>query len=422
MHELPREKVKSLKDNIFFFVTIGVIAFLALLYFGIKFLNKKQEMKKEQNIPTITEKQKEEETPKEPVKKEEVSKIPNLTLINNEDANISLTVYKDGDKLCSKREELRCTEAAFTFLVINSNAQIKDINDEFILYLDEVLKIYDIGTKKKYTVNLESTFEDYKLVMNDKNIAGIVYYSGLQNYGFRNKYSISGFYDLTSDKKKFENIYDFFTIISNGNYLIGNKYNFFESNNSVNASFLDIATSSALFNENRNDFNSVTYDVVDNFIAIRDQNNYTLYSLNGKLIASGIEQGLWTVSKKYLYVVLNNELLKYDLDGDLISREDGSNIYNLIDSYKVVNVDNFLYIKGLDNDYNRKVIEMTDEYIYSRLKSDYTTRNDREAFYLILLSKNEGTVGYEVTFTLTGKKVKKSLLKDNEYYHEYFVN
>lgn len=421
MHELPRKKVKSLKDNIFFFLTIGVIAFLALLYFGIKFLNKKQEMKEEQNIPNITEKQEEEETPKEPIKKEEVSKILNLTLINNEDANISLTVYKEGDNFCPKREELRCTEAAFTFLVTNSNAKIMDINNDFILYLDEVLKVYDIGTKKKYTVNLENTYSEYKLVMNDKNIVGIVYYNGLQNYGFRNKYSVSGFYDLNSDKKKFENIYDFFTIIDNGSYLIGNKYNSFESNNSVNTYFLDIATSSALFNENRNDFNTVKYEVVDNFIAISEQNNYTLYSLNGKLITSGVEQGLWTVSKKYLYVVLNNELIKYDLDGDLISREDGSNIYNLIDSYKVVNADNFLYVKGLDNDYDRKVIEMTDEYIYSRLKSDYTTRDEREAFYLILLSKNEGTVGYEVTFTLTGKKVKKSLLKDNEYYHEYFV-
>ena len=74
LHELPRKKVKSLKDNIFFFLTIGVIAFLALLYFGIKFLNKKQEMKEEQNIPNITEKQEEEETPKEPIKKEEISK------------------------------------------------------------------------------------------------------------------------------------------------------------------------------------------------------------------------------------------------------------------------------------------------------------------------------------------------------------
>lgn len=421
MNELPREKVKSLKDNIFFFVTIGVIIFLALMFFGMKYLTLKNKEKEDENLPNVTEKEKEnEQAPKEPVAKEEVSKIPNLTLINNEEATISITVYKEGEHLCPKREELTCTEAAFTFLVTNANAKIMDINNEFILYIDNILKVYDIGTKKKYKVNLENTFSEYKLVMNNTKIAGIIYYSGLQNNGFKNKYSVSGFYDLGNNKKKFENMYDFFTIISNGNYLVGNKYNAFESNNSINASFLEIATNSTMFSVNSNDFNSIQYEIVDNYIVVSEQDNYSLYSLNGKLITSGVKQGLWTVSKKYLYVVLNNELLKYDLDGDLISRENGSNIYNLIDSYKVVNVDNFLYVKGLDNDYDRKVLEMTDEYIYSRLKSDYTTRNDREAFYLILLSKNEGIVGYEVSFTLTGKKIKKSRLEDNEYYHEYF--
>lgn len=424
MHELPREKVKGLKNNIFFFITIGVIFFLIFMFFGIKYLTLKNKEREDQTVPNVTENQENNETePKEPVKKEEVSKIPNLTLINNEEATISMTVFKEGEKYCPKREELTCTEAAFTFLVTSNNARIMDINNEFILYRDDILKVYDISTKKKYEVNLENTYSEYKLVMNDKKISGIIYYDGLQNYGFRNKYTISGFYDLSTNKKKFENLYDFFSIIDNGNYLIGNKYTSFETNNNVNTSFLKIETNSALFNENRTDFNNVKYEVVDNnFIAVSEQNNYSLYSLNGKQITNSAIQGLWTVSKKYLYVVLNNELLKYDLDGDLISRENGSNIYNLIDSYKVVNVDNFLYVKGLDNDYDRKVIEMTDEYTYSRLKSDYTTRNDREAFYLILLSKNEGITGYEISFTLTGKKIKKSLLKDDEYYHEYFVN
>lgn len=420
MNELPREKVKSLKDNIFFFVTIGVIVFLALLFFGLKFLSNRNNEKKEAELPNIVEEEPKEE-PEKPVERVPESKIPNLTLINNEEATISMTVYKEGDKYCTKREELTCTEAAFTFLVVNNNARIMDINEEFILYIDDILKIYDIGTKQKYEVNLENTYTDYKLVMNDNKISGIIYYAGLINYGFRNKYSISGFYDLTTNKKKFENIYDFFTIVDNGNYLVGNKYTAFESNNSVNASFLEIANNSALFSKNINDFNNINYEVADNsFIAVREQNNYALYSLNGREITLNAEQGLWTVSKKYLYVVLNNELLKYDLDGDFISSEDASNIYNLIDSYKVVNKDGFLYVLGIDSDYSKKVLEMTDEYIYSRLKSDYTTRNGREAFYLILLSKNEGTVGYEVSFTLTGKKIKKSRLQDNEYYHEYF--
>lgn len=420
MNELPREKVKSLKDNIFFFITIGVIIFLALLFFGLKFLSNKNNEKREAELPKVVEEEPQEEK-EEPVERVPESKIPNLTLINNEDAVISMTVYKEGDKYCIKREELTCTEAAFTFLVVNNNAVIMDINEEFILYIDGILKIYDIGTKLKYEVNLENTYTDYKLVMNDKKIAGIIYYAGLENYGFRNKYSTSGFYDLVNNKKRFENQYDFFTIISNGNYLVGNKYTSFESNNSINASFLEIANNTVLFSENRNDYNKVNYEIVDNnFIAVSEGENYALYSLNGKQITMNALQGLWTVSKKYLYVVLNNELLKYDLDGDFISSEDGSNIYNLIDSYKVVNVDNFLYVKGIYSDYNKKVIEMTDEYIYSRLKSDYTVRDGKEAFYLILLSKNEGTVGYEVSFTLTGKKIKKNRLKDNEYYHEYF--
>lgn len=422
MNELPREKVKSLKDNIFFFITIGVIIFLALLFFGLKFLSSKNNEVKEAELPKVVEEESQEEPEQEKVERVPESKIPNLTLINNEEASISMTVYKEGDEYCVKREELICTEAAFTFLVANKNATIMDINEEFVLYMDGILKIYDIGTKLKYEVNLENTYTEYKLVMNDKIISGIVYYAGIENYGFRNKYSTSGFYDLVNNKKRFENQYDFFTIISHGSYLIGNKYTSFESNNSVTASFLEIDNNTVLFSENRNDYNKVSYEVVDNnFIAVNEGEYYALYSLNGRQITMNALQGLWTVSKKYLYIVQNNELLKYDLDGDFISSEDGSNIYNLIGSYKIVNVDNFLYVKGIDLDYSKKVIEMSNEYIYSRLKSDYTIRNGKEAFYLILLSKNEGTVGYEVSFTLTGKKIKKSRLQDNEYYHEYFV-
>lgn len=422
MNELPREKVKGLKNNIFFFVTIGVIILLALMFLGIKYLTVKKEKENVVEPPVVVEeKETEEEIEQKP--KEKVSKIPNLTLINNEEAKVSMTIYKEGDRYCTKREELTCKEAAFTFLVVNENARILDVNNEYILYIDDILKIYDIGTKEKYQVNLENTYTDYKLVMNDNKIAGIIYYAGLTNYGFRNKYSVSGFYDLNYDKKRFENTYDFFTLTNSGKYIVGNKYNAFESNNSVNISFLEIENNNILFQDNRTDYNNVSYEIVDNnFIAAIGGEDYALYSLNGKEITKNAKQGLWTVSKKYLYVVLNNELLKYDLDGDFISKEDASNVYNLIKSYKVVNKDGFLYVLGLDSDYSKKVIEMTDEYIYSRLKSDYTTRNDREAFYLVLLSKNEGTVGYEVTFTLNGKKITKTRLKDNEYYHEYFVN
>ena len=63
----------------------------------------------------------------------------------------TLNVYKNGDRYCHYKNEFSaCTEIGFTIETETNNTEILEFNDNFMLYNDNGLFIYDINKCSNY--------------------------------------------------------------------------------------------------------------------------------------------------------------------------------------------------------------------------------------------------------------------------------
>ena len=172
------KKKKDKKNNILIICLIGILVLLVGSYFVLS-----KVLVKEDTKPNEEEKQ----DTKDEEKKEEKKDDEEVLVYN-------LNVYKgNSGYLCQEYTETYCKDIAFTIKTATSNANILALDNNYVLYNDNHLKLYNIKTKEIKEILLENNYNNYSLDYSiDKNIQGILY-SSIDNK--------SGYYNIINGTK-----------------------------------------------------------------------------------------------------------------------------------------------------------------------------------------------------------------------------
>ena len=123
--------------------------------------------------------------------------------------NLDVYKYSTGF-LCKEYNEEYCKDIAFTIKTKTENTKILafDTNYKFVLYEDEVLKVYNRTSGESQKLTLENSYKEYAIFTNNNkdNIAGVVYKTSDDKIGYFNtttgnklyegKYDLSNMYEL----------------------------------------------------------------------------------------------------------------------------------------------------------------------------------------------------------------------------------
>ena len=395
--ETKVQEVKEDKKNSI--LIISIVAFL-IIVIGI-YLALAKNLVKENNTNTQKETEEKEEQ-KEETKDETQSEVLNYTL----------NVYKNkNDYLCQEYDATYCNTVAYTIKTKTENAKIVTIQDSAILYDDGGLKIYNINDKQTTTLNLKNEYKNYSLKFKDSKVIGVIYCGEAtllcEKGGYYNVNTKEKMYDLRYDDIGF--VYD------DSNYLTASK--------GKNAYLLNInREKEEIVTNTDSDYNYFfVYKNNDkNFYYVTDRevyNAYKFYSNDKKLIFDKkLNEGTWTFKDKYLYVVDDKVVKKYDIDGTLASTSASlNNIKGLIENYVVYVEDSKLSLKNVDNNESVVLGQWSDDYrfdnwgisgVYTREKLDSIgEKNKPEGVYVVVYFKEKdakGRYGIEYCYTKGG--------------------
>lgn len=138
--------------------------------------------------------------------------------IDNEKSAEKLTIYKDKtDTMCQNYSDNWCDVQAFDIEVVTSQAKIlATYLNKYILYFDEIIKLYDAENDIKYALSLENSYDNYEISADSDGIIEGIVYSTKDGYYYKDY----GYYDLVEDEKKYEDKYDRVVVVA-GDYLEG---------------------------------------------------------------------------------------------------------------------------------------------------------------------------------------------------------
>lgn len=225
---------------------------------------------------------------------------------NGEDSNndvqdgYTLNLYtNDRGLFCPEKSDYNdCNKVFLTIDVESKDAKIFDSNifdsdkkEGYVLYVDNGLKYYDIGTKKSTEISFEVQQGDvsYELVTNNsKNVVGMIYSIG----------NVNGYYDISQNKKMYEGKYDSLSTFGNsiGEYIHGIKKKIYieAEDDELNKDEYILSTStekiihsaggscdSVYVDEHNGDYIFISYG------GCSSSYGYDVYNENMKIIASG---------------------------------------------------------------------------------------------------------------------------------------
>lgn len=390
------EQKEDKKNNI---LIISIIGILILLIGGYFVLSKV--LVKEDNKPNKTE-QKEEKEPEEEKKEDE------------EELNYTLNVYKySSGAICNEYNADLCKDLAFTIKTKTETAKVIKGEDAFVLYEDDGLRVYNNYDGKITKLNLENQYSYYYLNYKDNKILGILYVN--QSEMFSNK---GGYYNIAKSEKMYNFKYDNIILINDSNYLsaIKDKNVYLLSANEEKEELVST-------NNNENEFPGYFYVNCFNnkcfyYVADGDVYNvYKFYSNDKKVIFDKkTSEGQWSFKDKYLYIVDNKVVKKYDIDGTLMSTSKAFNdVKGLIENYAVYVEDGNLSLINIDNDKSVVLDNWNEHYYFDTFISGYYTRekldnmgekNKPEGIYVVMYSNQkiaENIYGKEYCYTKTGE-------------------
>ena len=102
-------------------------------------------------------------------------------------------------------------------LVTDKDAVIKGISldSKYVLIYDNGMILYTVDTKEREMIEIDSSFEYYKIINNDTKVLGILYGNGLIKDSY---YTNTSYYDLVTKVAYFVNLYNDIVYI-NDNYI-----------------------------------------------------------------------------------------------------------------------------------------------------------------------------------------------------------
>ena len=353
------------------------------------------------------------------------------TTSKNDIYKYSLSVFKDDyDVYCFN--SINCNKYSFSIPTITEDAKILDIsldeNHLKILYLDNVIKIYDKNTNT--ITNLDEIPKDYNKyhiieyipedTNNDYELYGITYYN--------NEYNIDTtgyhFYDLKMKKERFKN---YIVGASSKGYLeLINNYK--KEGIEHDAYLVNIETEEIIY-ELKNLYFTFRLTVDNDFIILTDGDvgepiRY-IFTRSGNKITSGTPEEQYQIFNNNLYTISynNDSIIIYDSKGNIIDEKkyDDYKIFELINNYAIIYDSNHVYLVNTSDDSktficdldNGKFLDDSLMYYSGSLKNDknkyglYVGTNSNIEECSLPDNSEKAKIAYKYLININTKEIKE---------------
>lgn len=334
--------------------------------------------------------------------------------INKEKSEDELKIYKDNNNyLCLQYSSGYCDEVAFSIDTITHKAKIlATYYDRYVLYFDEIIKLYDAKDNTKYEVGIENKYDSYELSTNSEGIIEGIIYATKDGYNFKDY----GYYDLIEDKKNYENKYDSIYPLY-GDYIIGyieedfdyRNYSYEEQEQFYKRYLINKKTGEEVLKiiGQCADFYTYTYDggfyLAESYDCLGSE-AATLYTSSAKKIKDNLNDNKFTIlDDGTLYIYEDEKVIEYDDNG---KKEDSYNIKYDGDFYKIIRDFALVTNNGkliLINFKTNKKIELCDwhsKYSVHTMLSGYykenalQNENEKKEGIYIIVGKGYGSNAY----------------------------
>ncbi len=228
-----------------------------------------------------------------------------------------LKIYGNKNGYICLDGETLCDLVVYTIPTDSIDAKILSVSEHqnFLLFKDSTLKIYNINTKEITELKLENSYDEYELVTNleDTLVVGVIYKSAER----------TGYYNISKDQKIYENRnYDELYPINDK--VIGAIKKDGEKNYLLSTDTDKVITSST--------GECITYDIKEEFILEEEgcmgEPTINLYSSNANLIASNIYSKDYSIYNGDLNLIEDNKMITYNKEG--IKQSESKQYYKLL--------------------------------------------------------------------------------------------
>ncbi len=391
------EKQKRKNKVLLIFLIIFIILFFAASGYIVydKFFNKKE--------PIEQKEEKKEETEE----KEPEENLPYTLSIPKSEYGYLCKVASEG---CSSSLEIPTKTEDAKLLAISSLSNI-------VLYKDDVLRTYNVKSKKIDKIKLEDAYDAYDIATNEDEteVIGIIYKDGEKTVDYSTTYDLVGFYNIKLDTKLYED--------KNYNYIysISDKYIGATTEN-------EEATQNHLLSTTKEEEilhkygTCVMYDTEDEFILEKEgcigEQGATIYTPDKKVLAQELSSNEFSIYNKQLYFKQDNKVVIYNIKGNKVKESSNyQEVLDIIENYVVAVNNNKLIISSLDKDFTKELDDWNDEKYYHYMISGYykenelSNENEKEAgIYLIVGNHgadSSDSSGIEYYFNPETKEVKQ---------------
>ena len=295
---------------------------------------------------------------------------------NNYDSLLKgeINIYKyneNSDEYCLEQGDMVCKEVALTIEVNDiTTAKGLETNQNYLLYRDsENVILYDLTKKEQIKkINLSDNYSDYNIFIDENSKAvGIVYSDDDSN----------GYYNIETDEVLYKNKYDELEIdrlsaLNDITILIGKTK---IDDTLYKKVLLDINQEKELIveevNPDNQDYNIIKTEKGNYYLSghgsptSHNPWSYDIYSNGLKKIASNIDDTYFHFDLDgNLYVYENNDITKYDVNGNKIYSKNLGEIKEIAYNYGIKIKDNNLVLININDETETKLTEWKDTYYY----------------------------------------------------------
>lgn len=310
----------------------------------------------------------------------------------------TLNVLKSDISYCDSNKYNTCSDVIYKIKTNVQDAKLYNATLNFALYNDNGLKIYNNKTKEIIKLNLETNYETYKLhISEDENkIIGIICYSYL--YNNENNEPRSAYYSLALNKFIYENKYVELFVYSD---------DFISASDGVYPSYNHLLYTS--HEEELISGNNLSLKETNNSYYIVDSTLYTyhnIYTKDKKIIASNIDYKNLMFKDDNLYIINDNKIQKYDVNGNLV--ETISKYLKPLGFIKE-NGDYIVYINNnileIENINTKEIIKIADWNNKYELTNYSVYLKDDNKICIALNEKGKELVGIEYYYSINTKEI-----------------
>lgn len=331
----------------------------------------------------------------------------------------TIIIYK-GDKIDKYKEDgkPKKDKVAFTIEVDNKNAEVLELNNNYLLYKDNKIKLYDIKNKSIKELSLNENYTMYQMALADDKIIGIIYKNESPTYIFNNEGKINeskekqtkiGFYNIETKNVLHDGIYSQLQSLNNEYYLEGKINN---ETYLLNVYNYEPAIKSR--------YEKASFSIEEDYI-IEHNNiygnsryaNQTIYTKDAKEIITVANDQHYSIYNNKLYAIANNVVKEYDKNGNFVNTsKEYEKIMQVAAGYIIYLKDSKLYITD-EKDINLELTEFKENYIYTKYSNYYHYtefvhgKEGDSKIHIVVVYKDENDICQTIntTFKIDTKEV-----------------